>query len=162
MPTAEAYISSCVIASCASNTIDVASALNLYTEYCSSTGIAPSPIVLATTTTINAGSTSTSNGPPVIIQTATVTANSAAGSRSTTAMNSTSDARAWATTTPTINSPITSHLSSSTTTEVVTLGNGNSKSGLSVADKIALGCGISIPMATLLVTIYLCLIGRPQ
>ena len=39
-------------------------------------------------------------------------------------------------------------------TKVVTSGNGSAKNGLSEADKVALACGISIPMASLLVAIY--------
>jgi hypothetical protein len=40
-------------------------------------------------------------------------------------------------------------------TEVVRLGNAASTSGLSQADRIALGVGISIPLATLLFMVYI-------
>jgi hypothetical protein len=40
---------------------------------------------------------------------------------------------------------------------VVIVGSGSASSGLSESDKIALGCGISIPMAMLLIAIYLCI-----
>jgi hypothetical protein len=80
-PVAVSIISVCVLSGCEGNTRDVASAIGLYTNYCSSTGIAQPPIVLATTTTI--GAAPTSSVPPVIISTATVTVSSAAGSTST-------------------------------------------------------------------------------
>jgi hypothetical protein len=81
LPVAVSIISVCVLSGCQGNTRDVASAIGLYTNYCSSTSIAQQPIVLATTTTI--GAAPTSSVPPVIISTATVTVSSAAGSTST-------------------------------------------------------------------------------
>jgi hypothetical protein len=90
LPVAVSIVSACVMAGCQSNTNDVASAIASYTNYCSSTGIASPPIVIATTTTV--GAVLTSNGPPVIISTVTVTVSSAAGSRSTAPVEITSSA----------------------------------------------------------------------
>ena len=90
LDVAVSIISACVMAGCQSNTLDVASAIALYTNYCSSTGIALPPIVIAKTTTVSA--VPTSSGAPVIISTATVTVSSAAGSISTVPVEITSSA----------------------------------------------------------------------
>jgi hypothetical protein len=88
IPVGEEYLSSCVSTMCAGNTIDIGSALNVYTEYCSSTGIPPPAVVLATTTTL--GSAPSSTEPAVIFVTATVTETSTAISSSAARLGTTS------------------------------------------------------------------------
>lgn len=51
VPVAESYLSSCVASACSSGIMDIGSAINQYTDYCSSTAAGPTPITLFATTT---------------------------------------------------------------------------------------------------------------
>jgi len=103
VPAAESYLSSCVASACSSNPVDIGSAVNLYTSYCSSTALAAAPIP-----------TSSFLGTSQVVPTRTSIGVDTSGSNS----------------------------------------NGRGVGGLSQSDKIALGVGLSVPMAALYSYMY--------
>ena len=74
VPKGQAYLSSCILKSCSSNTVDIGSALNLYSSYCANTGKAATPIQLSTTGNQGTATAAGTQRPVISIKTATITA----------------------------------------------------------------------------------------